>query len=886
MGLSTGTRLGPYEIESALGAGGMGEVYRARDTRLERTVAIKVLNSALVATPDLKVRFEREARTVSQLNHPNICTLYDVGHQDGTDFLVMECLEGETLTERLKRGPLATDELLKIATQIADALEKAHRAGIVHRDLKPGNVMLTKTGAKLLDFGLAKPGTMAAAAGHSAPLLSAAATMASPTPHASPLTSAGVLVGTIQYMSPEQIEGKEADARSDIFAFGAMLYEMATGKRAFDGKSQLSVATAILEREPETPPETLAKFPRAWSQILRGCLAKNPDDRFQSAQDIKLQLTWMGENLRGVPAPGKPAASARWLFASIAVLALLAAGALLAWWRAARAQGESPAVTFAVDLGQRQEVAVDTGRAVAVSPDGAHVAFVVTDNGLPHLVLRATNGFDFVPVPGSSDAVFPFFSADGQWVAFYSHGKLQKASIAGGEPMVICDLPSFYGGVWRSNDTIAVTAPVIGLGLVSANGGTPQTVKIADGKQHAVEWPALIPGTSWVIVTEWVQGGPRLVAVQTDSGATHVVQRDASSAAYGNGALLYYSGGRVWEAPFDREKAVVTGPARLLANGVDQHDLVPQFDASQNGLLAFVPGEPGNFARSLYWLDRHGKATRVALPSEDYVDPAISPDGKRFAICVRRTMEQQLAVYDIDRGVLLRLSPFGTRNAAPAWTADGKSVLYDASGSDMKFAIYSVAADGSTAPELLHPLTSNAHVTSASPKGVAVVQVNDPATMVDLYMLSLTAEHDLAPFRRTPAVEREGSFSPDGNYVAYASSESGRSEIFVERVGGGTGRWQVSTEGGEQPRWCHNGKELFYRNGSRIYSVAVNTRQTFAASAPAQVFNVDFDRGGAVSGYDVSPDGQRFLVTRTDQPNPTEVRFIMNWPAYTAASSK
>jgi Tol biopolymer transport system component len=886
MALITGTKLGPYEIAEPLGAGGMGEVYRARDTRLERSVAIKVLPSHLCDNPDLKQRFEREAKAISALNHPHICTLYDVGHQGGTDFLVMECLEGETLAERIKRGPLASEELLKIAIQVADALEKAHRAGIVHRDLKPGNVMLTKAGAKLLDFGLAKPAVMGAAAGHSAPLLSAVATMVSPTPHASPLTSAGVLVGTIQYMSPEQIEGKEADARSDIFAFGAMLYEMATGKRAFEGKSQLSVATAILERDPETPPETLAKFPRAWIQVLRGCLAKDPDDRFQSAQDVKLQLTWMGENLRDTPAPGKPAASPRWLLASLAILALVAAGALVAWWRAVRAPVESPAVAFAVNLGQRQEVAVDTGRAVAVSPDGTHTAFVVSDNGLPHLVLRATNGFDFVAIPDSEDAVFPFFSADGQWIGFYSHGKLQKAPIAGGEPMVICDLPSFFGGVWRSNDTIVVAAPVIGIGVVPANGGTPQPVKIADGHQHIFVWPALIPGTHWVVATEWVDEGPRLVAVQTDTGATHVVQRDASSAAYGPGALLYYSGGRVWEAPFDKEKAVVTSPARLLANGVDQHDLVPQFDASQNGLLAFVPGEPGNFTRSLYWLDRHGNATRIALPSEDYVDPAISPDGKRFAICIRRTIEQQLAVYDIERGVLLRLSRFGTRNAAPAWASDGKSVLYDGSGSDLKFGIYSTAADGSNSPELLHPLTSNAHVTSVSPKGIAVVQANDPATMVDLYMLSLSGSHDLTAFRRTPAVEREGSFSPDGNYVAYASSESGRSEIFVERVGGGTGRWQVSTAGGEQPRWCHNGQELFYRNGSRIYSVAVDTRQTFAASPPAEVFNVDFDRGGAVSGYDVSPDGQRFLVTRSDQPNPTEVRFVMNWPAYTAATSK
>ena len=889
MPLAFGTKLGPYEIQSPLGAGGMGEVYRASDSRLDRIVAVKVVNSALVASPDLKLRFEREARTISQLKHPNICTLYDVGHHAGVDFLVMECLEGETLADRLLRGPVPSKDLLRIATQIADALQNAHRARIVHRDLKPGNVMLTETGAKLLDFGLAKPAVIGAAVGYSAPLLSAAVTIASPSPHVSPLTSAGMLVGTIQYMSPEQIEGKEADVRTDIFAFGAMLYEMATGKRAFQGKSQLSIASAILERDPEMPPEMFCKFPHAWRQLLCGCLAKSPDDRFQSMQDIKLQLSWIAEELGNLPSMNVPRTANRWLLASLGILVLVTASAAVAWWRASSTKVEIPVVVFAANLGQKQEVAVDNGRAVAVSPDGMHIALVISENGLPHLAVRASNSFDFVAIPNSTDAMFPFFSADGQWIAFYSHGKLQKAQIAGGEPTLICDLPAFFGGAWRSDDMIVFSAPVVGLGVVSANGGMPQPVKFPDGQQHSFDWPTSIPGTHWIIATEWVEEGSRLVAVQTDTGASHIVQRDAAIASHGSGALLFFSGGRVWAAPFDATKALVTGQARLLANGVDQHDLIPQFAVSENGLLAFLPGQPqkfGNSTRSLYWIDRRGNATRVALPSEDYVDPVIAPDGKRFALVIRRATDQQLAVYDIDRGVLLRLSTSGTRNASPAWTPDSRSLVYDSSGSDVKFGLYSIAADGSTAPQLLHTLTANAHVTSVSSKGVALVQANDPVTLVDLYTLSLSGGHDLVAFRRTPAVERQGSFSADGTYVAYASSESGRSEIFVERMGGGSGRWQVSTDGGEQPRWCHSGKELFYRNGSRLYTVSIDTRQTFSASSPSEVFNVNFDRGGAVAGYDVTPDGQRFLVTRSDEPNPTEIRFIINWPALNAATSK
>jgi serine/threonine protein kinase len=444
MTLAVGTRLGPYEIESALGSGGMGEVYRARDTRLERTVAIKILNSALTASPEIKARFEREAKTISQLNHPHICTVYDVGHDQGTDYLVMECLEGESLAERLKRGPLALPELLKIGRDIADALDRAHRAGIVHRDLKPANVVLTKSGAKLLDFGLAKPAGMNAVAAHGssnrAPLLSAAMTMTSPNPQQSPLTEHGTLLGTIQYMSPEQIKGMEADPRSDIFALGATLYEMATAKRAFEGKSQISIASAILEKDPEPISSIEKSCPRGLDKVISTCLAKDPEDRYASAHDIKIELIWLASEPRKTQSEAQSGKLSRRTVSLLIAAGLLLVGmtALAANWAA---RGNSMPLIQAV-IPTPENVSLDAtgdfGGAAVISPDGQAIAFSAHASGNPRAlwVRRLAEGAP-QRLAGTDDASFPFWSPDSRSIAFFARGKLYKINANGGPVLAL-----------------------------------------------------------------------------------------------------------------------------------------------------------------------------------------------------------------------------------------------------------------------------------------------------------------------------------------------------------------------------------------------------------------------------------------------------------------
>src|SRR5438270_5076823 len=460
MQLRAGARLGPYEITAPIGAGGMGEVYRARDTRLDRSVAIKVLSSALVATPESKARFEREARAISQLNHPQICTLHDIGHHEGTDFLVMEFLEGETLAERLRKGPMALPQLLKAAGEIASALERAHRSGIVHRDLKPGNIMLTKSGAKLLDFGLAKPAVMGAAAGQ-APLISAAPTMSSPDPQLSPLTSAGALVGTMQYMSPEQLQGHEADARSDIFAFGAVVYEMATGKRAFEGKSQISVASAILESEPKPISEVSPVAPAGLDRLVRHCLEKNPEERLQSARDIE----WAIKDLTAPAEPDRKAGAASWMWLAVGavVILLVVAGALV--WRGSPKPQRTMRFSVALPV---------LARSFALSSDGEWIAMIAPDEktGRDALFVNQVGSADVVKLAETEGATYPFWSPDGKQIAFFADGWLKKIARAGGPITQLAKAQSGRGGSWGSGGVI-VFSPQTGSGVwrVGENGG-------------------------------------------------------------------------------------------------------------------------------------------------------------------------------------------------------------------------------------------------------------------------------------------------------------------------------------------------------------------------------------------------------------------------------
>jgi len=871
MDLPAGAKLGPYEIVAALGAGGMGEVYRARDTRLERSVAIKILPSHLSCNSELKSRFEREARTLSSVSHPHICHLYDVGSQSGVEFLVMELLEGETLANRLLKGAMPAQEVLKIGIEIADALAKAHRLGIIHRDLKPSNVMLTREGAKLMDFGLAKPG-VSAAIGSSPGAVTA--TLQSP---ATPISTVGTVVGTIHYMAPEQIEGKEADARSDIFALGAVLYEMATGHRAFDGKSHLSIASAILQKEP--PPVTAVQPSSSPSldYIIRTCLAKDPDERFQTAHDVKLQLSWL-QQVSPASQPAKQRAPHRTAMgialAAATALALLFAVLFVRGISGGSANAPYGITRFTIALPPGEELSVDHTQAVALSPDGKRLAYVAAKAGVSHLFVRRLDQFDSVEIPDSEGSTFPFFSPKSDWLAFFSQGKLKKVPAEGGNPVLISELPTFVGGTWTPEDTIVFAGA--GLATVPASGGSIQTLNLATKENLYPSRPTLLP-SGWIAFTDY-SSSRRVMAVQLASGEVRQLLNNAQDARWAAGRLLYYSGGSLWAATFDPVKLAVTGEPVQLAAGVNEENYVPQASASAAGLLAYAPGPTGNFSRNLYFVNRSGVEQKLDVPADDYVDMAFSPDGKRLALAVRSPGNQQLAVLDRGRSVLMRMVGVGVINAAPVWTPDGKDLIFDCSGSSTSaHGIYRVAADGSSAPQLLHELSSGGHVTSVA-GDYAAVMVADPVTSNDLWLLNLQGQHEMRPFRRTPAMERQGTFAPDGHWMAYASNESRRSEVYVEPVPGPGGRWQLSNDGGEQPRWARNGREIFYRNGTKMMSVPVEIQPNFRAGKPIELFDSKFDRGGAVGGYDVSPDGQTFVMTRSEHANPTEIRVVVGWP--------
>ena len=878
MDLSAGTRLGAYEIVAGLGAGGMGEVYRARDTRLDRSVAIKILPSHLSCNSEVKSRFEREARTLSSVTHPHICHLYDVGSQAGVEFLVMELLEGETLASRLQKGPLPLQDLLKIGVQIADALAKAHRLGIIHRDLKPANIMLTKSGAKLMDFGLAKPSTVGAAITSSSSG-AATATLQSP---ATPISTVGMVVGTIQYMSPEQIEGKEADARSDIFALGAVLYEMATGHRAFAGKSHLSVVSAILHQEPVPLTSVQPASPSSLDYVVRTCLAKDPDERFQTAHDVKLQLSWLLQS-GGAASPSPPTdlRSRRHMgvIIGLAAVAVIVTGLLLFKAMSSRpAGGTFGTARFSIVLPPRQDLAVDTTQAVVLSPEGKHLAYVAAESGVLHLYVRRLDQFDSTQIPDSEGATFPFFSPNGDWIAFFSQGKLKKAPSDGGNSALICELPTFFGGTWTPQDIIVVAVPSYGLATVPAAGGGLQKVPMVSKERLYPEGPAWLAGGEWISFTDYFGTTRRVMAVNLASGEVRVLLNNAQGPSFTADQIVYYSAGALWAVPFDAHKLAVLGKPVQVASGVAEVNFVGQASASSNGVWAYAPGQAGNFSRNLYLVNRSGVEHKLDIPAAGYIDPKISPYGKRIALAIQYMSAQHLAVYERDRGVLMRIVANGALNNAPVWAPDGKDLLFDAVSTSEKRGIYRVAADGSSAPRLVFETTINSHITSVA-GSYAAVMVNDPATSADLWLLSLGDQPEMHAFKQTSAAERQGTLSPDGRYMAYASNESGRSEIYVEPVPGPGGRWQISTDGGEQPRWVRTGREIVYRNGTKMMSAAVQIQPAFSAAKPAELFDRKFDRGGTVGGYDVTADGQTFVMTRSEQANPTEIRVVVGWSA-------
>ena len=887
MALTPGTRLGPYEILAAAGAGGMGEVYRARDTRLDRDVAIKVLPAHLSANADLRARFEREARAISSLQHPHICVLHDIGRDEasGTDYLVLEYLEGETLAERLKKGPLAQEQILRIGMEIADALDKAHRRGIVHRDLKPGNVMLTKSGAKLMDFGLAKPAAFGATASGSVPAFTAAVTQSSPA--ASPITLAGTVVGTFQYMSPEQIEGRETDARSDIFAFGAVLYEMTTGRRAFEGKSQLSVASAILEKEPE--PITVAQptSPPALEQLIRTCLAKDPDERLQTAHDAKLQLQWLMQG--GATVAAAPAITAaqtrgwrRWLMPALAgVLLVMLIAAVAAWWRAANV--ESPvlkaAITPPVDTPFRTLV----GGGFALSPDGEKLAFVADDASRgTKLWVRRLDSAAAQPLAGTDGAAYPFWSPDSRIIAFFAEGKLKKMDAAGGPPQVICDAIAGRGGAWGADGTI-IFAPDVATPLmrVASAGGTPALFAALTGEDTSNRWPWFLPdGKTVLYVAGRVGEDKTYVYITSLAGEPprRILETSSTNIVYSAGYLLFMRENTLLAQRFDPRSAALAGEASPVAENVQRASgwRLGAYTASETGLLLYAAG--GVTRDVLQWYDLSGRALSQMGEPAEYLSPRISPDGTRVVMDIREGMTRDIWMHDIQRNTRTRLT-FGEANYSDAvWSPDGKSIAY-ARAEPGKYKLVRKAADGSGEEETIIDFAPESkYPRSWSRDGrYLVFHRTDAKTARDVGIYDFQEKRAYYPLA-TRFGEFSADLSPDGKWLAYTSDESGRPQVYLTTPEG-KGKWQVSNNGGHTPRWAPGGRGLYFLSfNSKVAFVEVDLSGAAPRiGQPRELFEAMFKPNGMV--YDITPDGKRFLINVEQRREAQPLTLVTNWPA-------
>jgi serine/threonine-protein kinase len=858
----------------------MGEVYRAKDTRLGRDVAIKILPNEMSADASRKQRFEREAKTISGLNHPNICTLHDVGSQDGMDYLVMECVEGETLAKRLEKGPLPLEQVLKYGAQIADALNKAHRAGIVHRDLKPGNIMLTATGAKLLDFGLARP---------VAP--TTLATMTAVTLMHSPVTQEGMVVGTFQYMSPEQVEGKEVDERSDLFSLGAVLYEMLTGQRAFEGKTQLSVASSILEREPALISTFKPMTPPALDHAIRRCLAKSPEERWQTARDLELELKWIAESgsqLSPTSATLTKKLGARWRLAVLwatSTVFLAAITGFITW--NLKSTPPRPVTRTVITLPRGQKLAGLDQAALALSPDGNQLAYVAMQSGIQQIYLRSMDTLEARPVPGTEGATNPFFSPDGQWLGFFAGLKLKKTSLSGGAAVSLSDAAQSFGASWGSLGIVAfapLQASVVQ--QISEAGGAPQPLTHLEKGEVSHRRPEFLSGGKALLFSSapntfnW--NTARIVAQSVSTGERRILIQAATHPHYSSsGHLLFVQGGNLMAVPFDPQHLTVTGAAVPVVEGLLHSTTsgTAQYSVSTSGTLAYIPGVSHADERSLVWVNRRGEEQALNAPSRPYVFPKISPDGKQVGLAITG-QETQLWLYDLSRETLTRLTFDGTLNLNTIWTPDGKSIVFQ-SNKDGPPNIYWQRADGSGGLERLTTSDFVHFPVSMSPDGqlLAYGEIN-PTTGYDLWILRLK-DRQAMPFLRTPFTESVPQFSPDGHWLAYISNESGRYEVYVQPYPGPGGKWQISTDGGTEPIWNPTGRELFYRDGSKMMSVEVSTQSGLTTGKPRMLFEGPYQPSPATTpNYAVSPDGQRFLMLKfvgTPEEAPMQINVVLNW---------
>ncbi len=852
----------------------MGEVYKAQDTRLKRTVAIKVLPSHLSDNAELRQRFEREARTVSSLNHPHICTLHDIGREGDVDFLVMEHIEGETLAERLKKGALDLDDVLRYSAEIADALDKAHRQGVVHRDLKPGNVMITKSGAKLLDFGLAK-----LAGSGTTPDVSTLSAL--PTEQKS-LTAHGAILGTFQYMAPEQLEGGEIDNRTDIFALGAVIYEMVTGKKAFEGKSQASLISAIMSADPAPMSAVQPLSPPGLDRVIRTCMAKDPDKRWQSAGDIARELEWIVEAgpEAALAAPSARARMRERIAWSVAAVATVVAILFAILW-ATRAPEVPQMVRFEIPPPEGLPI-VDSPK---LSPDGRYLAFNATDEqGTTQIWLRPLNAIAARPMPGTDSAGRAFWSPDSSYLGFFAGGKLKKIPVAGGPPQTICDAPTGADGSWSEDGVILYDGsgadPIM---RVSAAGGIPSPlITPEDEKSASVGWPQFLPGGSKFLYVVFGANRPEVRVGSLDGSESKSVLGGLSRVEYTPpGYLLYVRENTLVAQPFDAGAGEITGEPVPLAEdlGIDNVGLA-HFSTSGNGVLAFRGGEAGG--GRLVWVDREGELDRSEGDPADIRSTDLSPDGRWLAIDMATASGRDIWVRDLVRGVTSRFTFNEARETNPLWSPDGRRIAFEMEREVQRDLVVK-AVGGTGEVEVLVEGENRQGPDSWSADGRFLLYYErHPESSWDIWGLPLEGEDRKPwPFLHTAFVEVRARFSPDGRWVAYQSNESGRSEIYVQSFPGPAGKWQISTNGGSEPQWGPGGDELYFLGTDlKMMRVTVQTGETFDAGIPEPLFPVRLRPITTRNRFVVPSGGEGFLLLsslREDTTPPTTV--VLNWMA-------
>ena len=906
--LQPGTRIGAYEVVALIGAGGMGEVYRARDTKLNRDVALKILPHNFAADVDRLARFTREAQMLASLNHPSIAHIHGVEESSGVPVLIMELVEGEDLAHRIARGPVPLDEAIPIARQVAEALEGAHEQGIIHRDLKPANIKVRGDGVvKVLDFGLAKLNDPTVSNVPNA--LSLSPTLTTP----AAMTAMGLIMGTAAYMAPEQAKGKAIDKRADIWAFGVVLVEMLTGRPVFDGETVTEVLAAIMLKQPDLT-ALPSKLPRDIRLLIDRCLEKDPKLRLRDIGEARLALAASTSSVAhrtpdvAIPQDVETSRrSIRWLTALAAVLALALATTGWFLWQSTQTAPNRPIIRYDVRPPEKATLALAARPNVALSPDGSTLVFVASPQpeGVQRLYVRTRESVEPRAIPGTEGATYPVFSPDGNEVAFFVAASVRKTRldgsvskiVDGGVDASIQDLDP-RGLAWLPDRTIVYSPAAAGpLYRVSADGGKPQALThLVEAKNERTHrWPSALPDGKTVLFTVGTLGQPdnyddaTIEAVDLASGDRHLVMRGAASARYvPTGHLLFMRGAMLYAVRFDPNRLTTSGAPVAVVDGVngDTTTGAAHLAVANDGTLAYMPGSSRAGLNQLTWVDRDNAIKPLALPAGLFFDPQISPDGTR-AVAVWETVASgnggDVWVTDLERNTFTRLS-FSGSTTTPMWSADGKTIFFvylDPSG--RRSDIMRMPADGSRRAETVVSLDALVYLTGISADGASALLTYRNrvagAGRDDVVKVALAKDAKIEPLVATPSDEYGGAWSPDGRFVAYQSDESGRYEIYVRSTTEGS-RWQVSTTGGEEPHWARDGRELFYRNDTRFMAVPVTTQPTLAPKAPVMLFDGTYNlRSDSGVSFAVETGAKRFLMIRPagSGNEPSQIRVVVNW---------